>query len=347
MIVTKEFGVTGMQCSGCEAIIEEALRQIDGIIYLKADFLKATVKVSFDTDKTSLVKIQEACATKGYTLKLPVNSKKQKILRFIFSLLAFAGLITVLIIARSFGHQLTLPEINPNISDGMIFIVGLLTGLHCIGMCGSFLIGYTAKDAKQGHSVFRSHLLYGAGKTLSYTLFGAMFGFLGSLFRITPLISGLSLGIAGAFLILYGLNMLSIFPSLKVIRIKIPEAISQIITRRRRLSRSPFYIGFFSGFIIGCGPLQVMYVLASGNGDAIEGAKILALFGLGTLPALLGFGLLARILSNTMTRRVIHTSGIILIILGSMMLNKGIMRTKSGDDLKTVHSCCQKQVVKK
>jgi sulfite exporter TauE/SafE/copper chaperone CopZ len=346
MIVTKEINVTGMQCSGCEVIIEEALLQIDGIIFAKADFLKATVKVSFDPGKTSLANIQEACKAKGYIFKSPGNSKRQKISKFIFSLLAFAGLITVLIIARRFGHQPAFPEINSQTSYGLIFIAGLLTGLHCIGMCGSFLIGYTVKDAEQNRSLFRSHLLYGAGKTLSYTMFGAIFGLLGSLVRINPIISGLSLGLAGAFLILYGLNLLNILPSLKVIRIKLPVAISQFVTKRRRRSRSPFYIGFFSGFILGCGPLQLMYVLAAGYGNALEGAKILALFGLGTLPALLGFGLLVRMLSNTMTRRVVHASGIILIVLGSVMLNKGIIRSASANDLKRVHSCCHEPVVK-
>jgi sulfite exporter TauE/SafE len=66
--------------------------------------------------------------------------------------------------------------------------------------------------------------------------------------------------------------------------------------------------------------------MAAGMGDALEGAKILTLFGLGTLPALLGFGLLTRMLSNTMTRRFIHASGMILIALGAMMLNRGLTR---------------------
>jgi len=67
------------------------------------------------------------------------------------------------------------------------------------------------------------------------------------------------------------------------------------------------------------------------------------LFGLGPLPALLGFGLLARLLSNKMTRRFIHVAGIILIILGALMFNKGLMRTRIGDDLKTIHPCCQEK----
>ena len=343
MIVTEEIYVIGMHCGGCETIIEEAVIQIDGVLFVKAEYHKSAVKVRFDAKKTSLTHIQEACAASGYAFESLSGEEKSGVSKIILSLLALTGLLTVLILARRVGHQLQLPEINSFTSDGMIFIVGLLTGLHCIGMCGSFLIGYTAKDTEQGRSVFRSHILYGTGKTLAYAMLGALFGFLGSLFHITPFISGLSIGLAGAFLILYGLNMLNIFTSLKAVRVKLPLTISRFITKRRKQSRSPFFIGFFSGFILGCGPLQVMYVLAAGNGDALSGAKILTLFGLGTLPALLGFGLLARMLSNTMTRHVVHASGIILIVLGSMMLNKGIIRSKSGNETKTAHSCCQQQ----
>ena len=252
--------------------------------------------------------------------------------------------VFMLLIIRQYGHQLTLPEVNSHTSYGMIFIVGLITGLHCIGMCGSFLIGYTAKDTEQRYPVFRSHILYGAGKTFSYALFGAFFGFMGSVFRITPFISGLSIGLAGLFLIVYGFSILNILPTLKSIRMKLPLGIRQYLTSKRRQSRSPFYIGFFSGFIWGCGPLQAMYVLAAGNGNALEGAKFLTLFGLGTLPALLSFGLFARMLSNTMTRHFIRASGIILIVLGFMMLNKGLIRTTSDNELKSIPACCQKQV---
>lgn len=241
-----------------------------------------------------------------------------------------------MIFSRKLWHQFSLPEINSNTGNGMIFIVGLITGLHCIGMCGSFVIGYTAKDAEQGRSSYRSHVFYGIGKTLSYAMFGALFGLVGSLFKITPFISGVSTLVAGAFLILFGLNMLNIFSLLKHIRIKQPEAMARFAIKKRKQSRSPFFIGFFSGFLLGCGPLQAMYVMAAGNGDPLEGAKILTLFGLGTLPALLSFGLLTRMLSNKMTRSFIHASGFILVFMGLMMLNKGLIRTESGYDFKSI-----------
>ncbi|MDD4923024.1 MAG: sulfite exporter TauE/SafE family protein, partial [Bacteroidales bacterium] len=306
-----------------------------------------SLKVQFDDEKTSLTTIQKICAEKGYHLEWQPTSKKQQIIKFILAFLAFSGLCTLLVLARNFGFRLNVPEINSQMGNGMIFLVGLFTGLHCIGMCGCFIIGYTSKDVEHGRSIFRSHLVYGLGKTLSYALLGAFFGLLGSIFRITPLISGISISLAGTFLILYGLNMLHLFSGIKFLKIRQPMAITKYITKQKKQTNSPFFIGFFSGFILGCGPLQVMYIMAAGNGDALEGARFLTLFGLGTLPALFCFGFIARMLSNIMTRRFIYASGIILIILGSMMLNKGLIRARSGDDNKSMqpkHSCCEQIV---
>lgn len=340
MTASEIIKVTGMQCNGCEKIIEEAVESINGIHSVKANFSKGTVKVIYDPDKTNLENIQQVVSSKGYTVvPLLLNRNFIKIL---LSILALVSLAVIILLARKVGHKLPFPKIESTVSNGLVFLFGLITGLHCIGMCGSFIIGYTAKDVQLGRPVFHSHLLYGAGKIISYTLLGALLGFIGSFFRITPLASGISIGIAGVFLILYGLNMLSELPLLKVFRIKSLKKLDHIVMKERRKSHSPFFIGLFSGLIIGCGPLQVMYVLAAGNGSVLEGAKFLALFGLGTLPALIGFGLLARLITNTMHRRFIQISGIILIIMGSMMLSKGLNRAGADNSLNTEQkeSCC-------
>lgn len=331
MIITKKIIVTGMMCSGCETILEEAISQLEGIESVKADYLSNTVNVKFDNRKVKVVNIYQLCAAKGYSVQDTIG-KNPSIVKTVLSIVAFAGLVFLIILARQsghIGHQLGLPNITPYLNDGMIFIIGLVTGLHCVGMCGSFVVGYTVSDAEQERSSYLSHLLYGLGKTLSYAMFGAFFGFMGSLFTITPFIGGMSAIFAGVFLVIFGLNMLNLFAILKRIRIKQPVAVAKFAVEHRKQSRNPFFIGFFSGFLLGCGPLQTMYVMAAGNGDALEGAKILTLFGLGTLPALLSFGVIARFLSSKMTRLFIHISGIILIVMGLMMINKGLMRTKS------------------
>ncbi len=328
--------VTGMQCGGCEAIIETAVAQIDGVEKVTADYPTETVKISFNADKISLKDIQKTIEASGYPIVTPKPEEKSLWLKFTLALIAVIALVMVMIGTRKLSHQFTLPDLNSHLSDGMILVVGLITGLHCIGMCGSFVISYTARDAEQHRSSWLSHFLYGFGKTLSYAMFGALFGLLGSIISITPFIQGITNIAAGAFLILFGLNMLDAFAVLKYIQIKQPKSVAHfVITQNKRL-HSPFFIGFLSGFLLGCGPLQAMYVMAAGSSDPLLGAKILTLFGLGTLPALFSFGYLTRLFSSTTTHRFFQLSGVILIFVGAMMLNKGLLRTHSGYDFKSL-----------
>ncbi|HFD12684.1 MAG TPA: heavy metal transport/detoxification protein [Crenotrichaceae bacterium] len=328
--------ITGMQCGGCETIIETAVSQLQGIEKVDADYPHGTVDVSFDADTISLSKIKKTIEQSGYSIAQSASSTKPFWLKFLIALMTVIGLAVVMVAARKVSHQLSLPELDSHLSDGMIFFIGLITGLHCIGMCGAFVLGYTAKDAQQHRSSWPSHLLYGLGKTVSYAMFGALFGLLGSMISITPFMQGVTNIVAGVFLVLFGLNMLDMFAVLKHVRLRQPQQLARFAIERRQRSRSPFFIGFFTGFLIGCGPLQAMYVMAAGSSDPLVGAKIMTLFGLGTLPALFSFGFLSRIFSATATHRFFKLSGLILIVIGAMMLNKGLIRTNSGYDFKSL-----------
>ena len=343
MQTSKQIDIKGMMCSGCEAIIEEAVSEIEGVSEIHADYPTSKCQLSFDDKQTSLEDIFKVIEQQGYEIDLAPVSKGNVFIKISLSLLALIGIVMLMVFSRKLWHQFSVPDISSQLSYGMIFVVGMITGLHCIGMCGNFVIGYTVKDAEQGHSAYLSHLLYGAGKTISYAMFGALFGFIGSVVSITPFISGVSILLAGIFLIIFGLNTLNLFAALKRVRIKQPEAMARYANKKRRNSRSPFFIGFFTGFLLGCGPLQAMYIMAAGNGDPVEGAKFLAAFGLGTLPALLGFGMATRWLSGTMTHRITQISGVILLVMGTMMLNKGLMKTKSGYDFKSIGTTLTQQ----
>ena len=332
-----KFKVLDMQCDGCETVIETAVSGMQGVEKVNADYPTGTVEVSFDAEEIRLGDIQELITASGYPLApTRLVEKSRWLFKFFLVLLTVIGLAAIMLLMRKWSHQFTLPDLNSSLSNGMILFVGLITGLHCISMCGCFVISYSAKNIEQQRSNWPAHLLYGFGKTLSYALFGALFGLLGSIISITPFIRGITNIAAGGFLMLFGLNMLGLFSVLKHIRIKQPKSVAHFAMERRRQSRSPFFIGFFSGFLLGCGPLQAMYVLAAGSSDPIIGAKILTLFGLGTLPALFSFGYLARLLSAAATHRFFQLSGVILIFVGTMMFNMGLIRTHSGYDFKTI-----------
>jgi copper chaperone CopZ len=59
--------VTGMTCSGCEAAVKIAAKQIDGVKDAKASHAKGTAEVTYDSAKTSPDAIAKAIAQKtGY-----------------------------------------------------------------------------------------------------------------------------------------------------------------------------------------------------------------------------------------------------------------------------------------
>ncbi|PIN68462.1 hypothetical protein COV94_04540, partial [Candidatus Woesearchaeota archaeon CG11_big_fil_rev_8_21_14_0_20_57_5] len=197
--------------------------------------------------------------------------------------------------------SVSLPALDAGAGLGLIFVVGLLTGFHCIGMCGGFVVGYSTRQVKEGKSAATAHAQYALGKTLSYTVIGGLFGLLGSFIAFTPALRGWAAILAGFFLVIYGLNMLNVAPWLRRIRIPVPKKFARRMHETGAKAKSPLVIGLLNGLMIACGPLQAMYILAAGTGSMVEGAKMLLVFGLGTLPVLLGFGFVTTIISRQAT----------------------------------------------
>jgi len=95
-------------------------------------------------------------------------------------------------------------------------------------------------------------------------------------------------------------------------------------------------VGLLNGLMIACGPLQAIYILAAGTGNALEGAKLLFIFALGTLPVMIGFGYLTTLISHKMTGRLFKVSGVLVLLLGLVMLNQGLVLTGSGFDFNSL-----------
>lgn len=338
--ITRKFRVGGMHCQGCETTIEQSVARLSGIREVKADFVAGTAIVTFDPARTDLRKIVETIDSQGYQCSLapPGGSPRLRTFgRSLVVLLALTGIVALLIEGDSLAEHMHLPRFDRDMSYGLLFLVGLFTGFHCVGMCGGFVVGYTARIAAAGkRSYVLSHMLYGIGKTLSYTLIGGTFGLLGSVIAFTPEIRGIAAIAAGIFLILFGLNMLDWFKSLRRFRIRIPGFLSRFVYGRTQKSKSPFLIGLLNGLMIACGPLQAMYIMAAGTGSFVEGAKLLFVFGLGTLPILFGFGVLTSLISAQATRGLLKASAFLVMALGLIMLNRGLVMSGSGYDFRTL-----------
>jgi len=336
------FLIKGTTCPSCEKIVKKQAMKVNGVEKVEFDYTTEIGSVTYDPSLTDIDEILYSIEEKGYEgfIYTPAPESASNKSRFVFPkiqnwLFVVLGIIVLFYFGSHYIESFDLPEISAGMGYGLLFIVGLLTGFHCIGMCGGFVLSYTAKDAEMGKSSHFSHLKYGAAKTLSYTFFGAVFGLLGSIIAFTPQLRGVIGVLAGIFLIIYGLRMLNIFPVLRKFRIALPESLEKKIFGNTDRS-NPLIIGFLNGLMIACGPLQAIYIMAAGTGSMIEGAKLLFVFGLGTLPAMLGFGYFASYISNKMTHKIVKASAIIVMVLGLIMLNNGLALTGTGFDVKSI-----------
>lgn len=157
MSKSTQIKIKGMHCGGCESIIEEALTKVNGVIEAKANYSTAKCLVVYDEEKISLDDIYQIIEGSGYQVELTPDDKGSFFVKLSLSLLALVAIVLLMVFSRKLWHQFSVPEISSQLSYGMIFVVGLITGLHCIGMCGSFVISYTVKDAQQGQAPYLSH----------------------------------------------------------------------------------------------------------------------------------------------------------------------------------------------
>ena len=322
---TLSFPISGMHCAGCEAVISTAVKELPGIDTVSADHIAKLVQVRFDDALISPSTILACIESKGYSYRIQVEKvsgySRLKQIAVFLALLALVGGVAF------WGKSLMpglMKQFDASLGYGVIFTVGLLTGFHCIGMCGGFVMNYT-QGLRGRRTVFFAHLSYALGKNLSYALFGAVFGALGAILTITPHMRGIAALIAGSFLVLFGLNMLKLFPKLSLPSLRSKSGtVTQQIYQDIKPRRNPFSIGFLSGLLLGCGPLQAMYIMALGTADPFKGALLLLCFGTGTLIPLLTFGVFASALSNKIQNQLMAVSGILVILMGLMMINRGL-----------------------
>ena len=331
--------VIGMQCADCENHIVEAIAGLPGIINAQASFADETLTLDLDADVISLKTVCAAIKSAGYECSKRALYKSTSLGKRLFLIvIAIVGILLLLQLNKVVQFDLSPEDIGKTANYGLLFLVGLLTSFHCIGMCGGFVISYTVASAKSGKPSYFNHLLYGLGKTLSYSGFGALFGLIGGAITFSLGMRSMVSSIAGIFLILYGLSMMDAFSGLRRLHIRLPVFLSRFLLSWHQRTSNPFIIGLLNGLMIACGPLQAMYIMAAGTGSAVTGASLLAVFALGTLPVMLAFGYFVDIVSSNATRQFMRISALIILLLGAAMLNRSLLISGSGYDVNSLLS---------
>ncbi len=177
-----------------------------------------------------------------------------------------------------------------------VFLAGLMAGAHCAAMCGPLIgiaCGPRARAAGRAQWLYHA-LAYNAGRIAAYIAAGALTGSIGAAglaTRGTPLVQQLMLVTMGISLILMAGYIAGVAPLRRVL-----EAAGSLIWRRiepwsRRFlpvttPLRAFGLGLVWGWVP-CGMVYVALLAALSTADPLQGALVMAAFGLGTLPNLL------------------------------------------------------------
>jgi sulfite exporter TauE/SafE/copper chaperone CopZ/plastocyanin domain-containing protein len=320
--------IGGMTCISCQNRIEKKLNETVGIEEARVNYNTGTAAISYNAECITLKEISAVIEELDYRV---LDDSRKTVLSPAEGTGAAGTVILILalyMLARQFGiSTLTaaFPLAEEGMGYGMLFIIGLITSVHCIAMCGGINLSQCipgAAEKRNRTEVLFPSLLYNGGRVVSYTIVGAVVGALGQVITLSGRLQGLVQLAAGLFMVVMGINMLGIFPALRRFSFHLPRVFTRKIEEKKNAGKNPLIVGLLNG-LMPCGPLQAMQLYALSTGNPISGAISMFLFSLGTVPLMFFIGALSSVLSKSFTARMMKIGAVLVTVLGLTMFSNG------------------------
>ena len=262
------------------------------------------------------------------------------------------GLLTIAIImlvTQNLGEQgISIGSGTGSANLMVAFITGITTGgLSCLAVQGGLLASSLARQIEQDYiehvpqkrrqlkrhqetEVKRTNtalpiLLFLASKLVTYTLLGALLGWLGSFLTLSPITRAFLMIAIGIFMVGNALRMFNVHPIFRYFNVEPPKFITRYIRRTAKGTdtATPLFLGFLTVFIP-CGVTQAMMATALGTGSALMGAALLFAFTLGTSPVFFIVAYLTTELGARLEKFFMRFVAIVLLVLGFVTLDGGL-----------------------
>ncbi len=205
------------------------------------------------------------------------------------------------------------------------FVLGIMGSFHCAGMCGPIAIALPLHGNSVGGKIFGGSL-YNLGRTITYGVMGALFGLLGQGVAMIGFQQKISV-IMGSLMIISILfpalfkNQYTLSKSWFSLVGKLKSTIGRMFSIRSYPSL--FFIGMLNG-LLPCGLVYMAIAGAIGTGSVGMGTLYMILFGLGTIPMLLGISLAGNLLSLAVRKRINKLIPLMVVVVGIFFILRGL-----------------------
>ena len=286
----------GMICPSCEDEVCSALLHTRGIIDADASYRKSEVTIKYNPDIVDIEKIKDVLSSSGYS----EGNGKGGIISDIISAVAVLVLFFAIPFLTSLIH---IPHVEYGASFISLFLIGLLTGVHCIGMCGGIML--TCKGG----------ITYNLFRLLSYTLMGAVFGLTGKIFSYDSTFQSMLHTMCGIAVLIAGLIMWGV-PFLR--------NIAPAFIKPCSFKGGSALVGLLTG-LMPCGALSAMWAFSASTLSPLNGAVSMFAFGLGTCIFMIIFSLFGIFIPKKYNKYLLRTSTVLIVALGLILIKKGLV----------------------
>lgn len=324
--------VQGTHCSSCELIIERKLIDMPGIE--KVSVSNKSVQITYSGDKPGRDQLDKIFIAEGYTFHEKAGESLVKHEPFSWVILFFAvilGLLIYLLIQKT-GLK-SLIRVDAKSSLPSLYLFGLMAGLStCAALIGGIILSLSkiwAVNDRASESLtekIRPHLLFNAGRLLSYTTFGALLGGLGGFLRFSPTLSAVIIIAVALFMLVNAAQLFGV-RGFDRLYIATPKSLNKLTTNSKNFKGSfmTMVLGSLT-FLLPCGFTLTAQSLALVSGSALQGALVMLAFALGTLIPLLIIGIGSRALfaNKKWANHFGHIAGIMLLVFALFNINSGL-----------------------
>lgn len=205
------------------------------------------------------------------------------------------------------------------------FIFGLLSSLHCIGMCGPIAMMLPVdhkNEAKKATQIITYHL----GRLTAYATIGLIFGLLGRGFFLAGLQQKISIfiGLAMILVVLIPEKVFSRYNFSKPVYKVISKIKSSLGNQFKNKSyKSLFTIGLLNGFLP-CGMVYVALFGAIAMQSASLGVLYMVLFGIGTLPLMTFVVYINSLIRLPFRNKIQKVIPYVAVIIGVLFILRGL-----------------------
>ncbi|MFI5130957.1 MAG: sulfite exporter TauE/SafE family protein [Chitinophagales bacterium] len=205
------------------------------------------------------------------------------------------------------------------------FSLGAVSSLHCVGMCGPLALALPVHHLSKVEQLI-SLLLYQVGRIITYSALGLVFGLAGRQIYLAGFQQWFSIimGIVVLILvILYWLYKNPLQPLfLKKIFISLQSFMMKAF-RSKKTSGSFLLFGMANGLL----PCAMVYMAIAGaltTTQVTYSVLFMAMFGMGTLPAMMTIGYFGRMMSLRVRKMFRNSIPVFMCIVGVVLILRGM-----------------------